>query len=145
MIFNQTLQKIDSNQFFLINCETKSNKFDTLLYESEDRMNSKITVIVSILSVLALHACSVSPGKQIGENGCECLKKSGGNKEKMQECLGLFQAQIMEEMKRQNSLGTVVNKDADEAFQLWKKCSDEVMGIDSSSINVPTMTPIPSK
>ncbi len=108
-------------------------------------MSSKATVIISILLVLSLHSCAVSPGKQIGESGCECLKKSAGNKEKIQECLGLFQVQIMEEMKRQNSLGTVVNKDADEAFQLWKKCSDEIMGGDSMNVMPPMQNPIQSK
>jgi hypothetical protein len=105
--------------------------------------------ILLLLSCVGLGAilisCATSPGKQIGNLGCNCVKNSGGDKQKIRECVETFHKAMMEEMQRQKSVDAVKNNDADEAFQQLKRCMDELQLADTSQSLPPSLMPMPKK
>jgi len=103
-----------------------------MIIKHKKLLQSVLHFIVGCIVVLSISSCATSPGERIGDIGCECIKKSGGDKQRMMECVSNFNKVMNEEMKRQNSIDATRNKDADEAFLMLKKCMDEVMKSDST-------------
>lgn len=108
-------------------------------------IKSVLLLIVGVVLMFSADSCATSPGEKIGNLGCECIKQSGGDKQKMIDCVNEFQKKMVDEMKLQNSIDAERNKDADIAFLMLRNCMDEFTPKDSIHIMPPKLNPNPQK
>lgn len=96
--------------------------------------------IIASIGCIVLSSCATPPGEVIGNTVCECLRKTGGDRSKIQVCMARFKEDVKAEVARQNLPEGTNNEEAARAMSIMRLCMRSVSGWDTLR-PMPPMTP----